>query len=142
MRNPTSTGLANQLLAAFAYDSSSIFLVRDRDTAYGTTFRRRLKNMGIRDVVTSYKSPWQNCYAERVIGSVRRECLDHMIVLNEMHLARLLREYQRYYNTVRPHLSLDRNSPVPRQSVSPEDGGVVTAEPFLGGLHHRYSRAA
>ena len=97
--------------------------------------------MGIEEVVTAYRSPWQNAYAERVIGSIRRECLDHMIILNEDHLKRMLDEYIEYYNTARPHQSLERNAPVPREVEPPEKGQIV-AIPHLGGLHHRYTRAA
>ena len=96
---------------------------------------------GIEKVVTAYRSPWQNAYAERVIGSIRRECLDHMIILNEDHLKHVLDEYVEHYNVVRPHQSLDRNSPEPREIESPGNGPVVS-KPYLGGLHHRYSRAA
>ena len=97
--------------------------------------------MEIEEVVTAYRSPWQNAYVERVIGSIRRDCLDHMIILNEDHLKRILDEYAEYYNTVRPHQSLDRNAPVPREVDLPENGRVVST-PYLGGLHHRYTRAA
>jgi putative transposase len=97
--------------------------------------------MGIEDVRTAYRSPWQNAYAERVIGSIRRECLDHMIILNENHLRKALAEYVDYYNTVRPHLSLDRNAPVSRNADPPGTGKVVST-PYLGGLHHHYHRVA
>ncbi len=97
--------------------------------------------MGIEEVVTAYRSPWQNAYAERVIGSIRRECLDHMIILSEDHLRRVLAEYVRYYNESRTHMSLGGNSPIPRK-VEPPAAGDVVAVPYLGGLHHRYTRAA
>jgi len=97
--------------------------------------------MGIRELLTAPQSPWQNPYAERVIGSIRRECLDHLIILNESHLRRILREYVRYYNEVRPHLSLEGNAPEPRE-LEPPSRGPVIAIPVLGGLHHHYRRAA
>ena len=104
-------------------------------------FRQRVKNMGIEEVVTSWRSPWQNPYVERLIGSVRRECLDHVIVLNEKHLQKILASYFEYYNNSRTHLSLNRNSPFPRK-VEPPGTGKVVAIPKVGGLHHRYTRAA
>ena len=97
--------------------------------------------MGIEEVKISYRSPWQNPYIERIIGSFRRECLDHIIILTEKHLRGVLKEYTEYYNEIRPHLSLHRNSPIPRKIESIEDGDVKTT-PILGGLHHSYSRAA
>ena len=117
------------------------YLLRDRDSIYGDGFRRRVQRMGIEQVVTARRSPWQNPYAERVIGSIRRECVDHMIVLGENHLRRILLSYQTYYNESRTYLSLERNSPVPRE-VEPPSKGRVVAIPHLGGLHHRYQRAA
>ena len=104
-------------------------------------FLTRLAGLGIREIVTAPQSPWQNPYAERVIGSIRRECLDHLIILGENHLRGILREYVRYYNKSRPHLSLERNAPVPR-SVEPSELGAVVAVPQVGGLHHLYTRAA
>lgn len=116
-------------------------MIRDRDSVYGEAFRKRAKNMGIDEVVTSYRCPWQNPFAEGVIGSIRRECLDHMIVFSEDHLYRILRQYFRYYHESRCHMSLDDNSPEPRGVEGPEKGKVV-AIPYLGGLHRRYARAA
>ncbi len=103
--------------------------------------RDKLEVMGIQDVRTAYRSPWQNAYVERVIGSIRRECLNHIIVLNEDHLRSVLAEYIDYYNNVRPHLSMDRNAPIPRD-VDPPERGEVLSTPYLGGLHHRYHSAA
>ncbi len=100
-----------------------------------------MAGLGIKEVITAPQSPWQNPYAERVIGSIRRECLDHLIVLNEDHLRRILKEYVRYYNESRPHLSLAGNAPDPRD-VEPPTRGPVAADLVLGGLHHRYRRAA
>ena len=98
-------------------------------------------SIGIREILTAPQSPWQNPYAERAIGSIRRECLDHLIILSEHHLRRILKEYVCYYNESRPHLSLDRNAPIPR-SVEPSALGAVVAVPQVGGLHHVYTRAA
>ena len=114
---------------------------RDRDGVYGEVFQGRVKNLGIEEVVSAPRSPWQNPYVERLIGSVRRECLNHVIVLNEAHLRRILTEYFEYYNGSRAHQSLDRNAPVPREIEPPERGQVI-AIPHLGGLHHRYTRQA
>ncbi len=97
--------------------------------------------MGIEQVRTAFRSPWQSPYVERLIGSIRRECLDHVIVLNEAHLMRILNDYFDYYHESRAHLSLDRNAPTPREIESSEQGDVVSI-PQVGGLHHRYSRAA
>ena len=115
--------------------------MRDRDAIYGSSFRHRVKNMGIEETLTAYRSPWQNPYAERLISSIRRDCLDHVVVLNEDHLRRILAEYFRYYHQARAHLSLDRNSPFPRPVRPPQDGKVI-APSYLGGLHHCYTRAA
>lgn len=139
--NPTAQWTAQQIVEAFPDEESPRFLLRDRDSIYGETFRRRVKNMGIEQVVTAYRSPWQNPFVERIVGSIRRECLDHVIVLNENHLRRILTKYFAYYHESRTHLSLDRNSPVPRAIEPPEQGDVI-AIPVLGGLHHRYTRAA
>ena len=139
--NPTAAWTAQQLIEAFPEDKAPRFLIRDRDQIYGEHFRCRVAGMGIEEVVTAARSPWQNPYAERLIGSVRRECLDLVIVLGEEHLRRILREYFRYYHEVRPHQSLERNSPVPREVDLPANGGVISI-PLVGGLHHRYLRAA
>jgi putative transposase len=108
---------------------------------YGEAFTRRVAHMGIRQVRTAPRAPWQNPFAERVIGSIRRECLDHVIILNGAHLCRVLRAYLAYYNTTRPHQSLDNNSPQPRV-VKPSPRGRIIAIPQVGGLHHRYTRVA
>jgi len=114
-------------------------LLRDNDAIYGKVFQDRVESMGIEDVKTAYHSPWQNAYAERLIGSVRRECLNHVIVLNEGHLQRILSEYFQYYNAHRAHQRLDGDAPDGRNKEPPERGEIVTI-PFLGGLHHRYTR--
>jgi transposase InsO family protein len=138
--NPTAEWTSRQILEAFSGDEPvPRFLMRDRDSTYGWEFDRVTRLLDIDEVISAPKSPWQNCFAERVIGSIRRECTDHVIAFGERHLLRILREYVAYYNEARPHQSLDRNSPVPRQVES--EGGIV-ATPVLGGLHHRYRRSA
>ena len=139
--NPYAEWAAQQIVNAFPYEEAPRFLIRDRDGIYGEYFKKRVKGMGIEEVLIAPRSPWQNPYCERVIGSIRRDCLDHMIVLNEAHLHRILTAYFDYYHNSRPHLSLDRNSPVPRRVEPPSEGHVV-AIPQVGGLHHRYTRAA
>jgi len=139
--NPTAEWMSHQITEAFPWDSAPRYLIRDRDTSYGAVFVQRLRAMGIRDRPTAPRSPWQNAYVERLIGSIRRECLDHVIVLGEAHLRRLLSAYLCYYHEARPHLALDRNAPVPRAVESPSKGKVI-ALPHVGGLHHRYARAA
>ena len=135
--HPTALWLARQITEASPWDSAPRFLVRDNDVAYGNVFRRRLLAMGIRDHPTTPHSPWQNGYVERVIGSIRRECLDHVLVLNAPHLRRVLRAYVEYYNNDRTHLSLEKDSPNSRPI---ECDGALTSRPVLGGLHHRYGR--
>jgi transposase InsO family protein len=139
--NPSAAWTAQQITEAFPYDSAPRYLMRDRDSIYGEVFQRRIKNLGIEEVVSAPRSPWQNPYVERLIGSIRRECLDHVIVLNEAHLKRILGEYLDYYHHSRPHLALDRNSPIPRD-VEPPERGPLRAIPQVGGLHHRYTRCA
>ncbi len=140
--HPTTAWTAQQIREAFPGDGTEPrYLLRDRDGAYGDEFRRVVRAIGIQEILTAPQSPWQNPYAERVIGSIRRECLDHLIVLSEDHLRWILREYVRYYNETRPHLSLERNAPMPR-SVELSALGAVVAVPQVGGLHHRYTRAA
>lgn len=139
--NPTARWTAGQLRQAFPYDQAPQHLIRDRDSIYGEVYRQSIEQMDIEEVLIAPRSPWQNPYAERVIGSIRRECLDHVIVLNEDHLRHILADYVEYYNNVRPHLSLERNAPSPR-AVGPPENGKVVATPCLGGLHYRYSRAA
>jgi len=139
--HPTARWTAQQIVEAFPYDAAPRFLLRDRDSIYGANFRRCVKSMGIEEVVTAPRSPWQNPYAERLIGSIRRECLDHVIVLNEAHMRRILASYFAYYHESRAHLSLERNAPVLRRVEHPSEGKVI-AVPQVGGLHHRYCRAA
>ncbi len=133
---------AQQIVEAFPADGSEPrYLLRDRDGIYGVLFHRRVKNMGIEQVLIAPRSPWQNPYAERVIGSIRRECLNHIIVLSEAHLRRVLKSYVSYYSASRPHMSLDGDAPFSR-TVEPPSRGWVVAIPQVGGLHHRYMRAA
>jgi transposase InsO family protein len=139
--HPTAAWTARQIVEAFPDDAAPTFLLRDRDRIYGAELARRVERMGIREVLIAPHAPWQNPFAERVIGSIRRECLNHFLVLNEQHLRRLLQAYRVYYNASRPHQALDQNSPYPRDSEPPCLGRIV-AIPHLGGLHHRYQRAA
>jgi putative transposase len=139
--NPHAEWTAQQIISAFPYDEALRFLIRDRDGIYGDYFKSRMKGMGIEEVPIAPRSPWQNPYCERIIGSIRRDCLDHVIVLNETHLHRILTEYFDYYHNSRCHLSLDRNSPTPREVEAPSQGKVISIRQ-VGGLHHRYSRAA
>jgi len=137
----TAPWTAQQVIEAFPYDESPRYLIRDRDSIYGLHFKHRVKGMGIDEVLIAPQSPWQNPYVERLIGSIRRECLDHVIVLNEAHLRRTLSQYFAYYHEDRPHLSLERNAPVPRQ-VEASTVGRVMSQPRVGGLQHRYRRVA
>jgi len=139
--HPTAEWTAQQLLQAFPWDTAPRFLLRDRDGNYGKTFRDAANWLGIEEVLCAPRSPWQNAYAERLIGSIRRECLDHVIVLHEPGLRRVLRSYFDYYTHSRTHLSLDKDAPVPRAVQPPELGGVVELSE-VGGLHHRYERRA
>jgi putative transposase len=116
-------------------------LLRDRDAVYGDVFARRMEGLGISEILITPRAPWQNPFAERVIGSIRRECLDHVIVINARHLRRLLRSYLPYYNATRPHQSLHNQSPHPRE-VQTLAGWRIVAIPQVGGLHHRYQCAA
>ena len=139
--HPTAQWTAQQIVEAFPFDTAPSYLLRDRDCIYGETVQRRIESLGIEAVVTAPRSPWQNPFVERLIGSIRRDCLDHVIVLNEQHLRRILREYSSYYHSCRTHLSLNKDPPEPRLVESPESGNVV-AFPRVGGLHHRYGRMA
>jgi transposase InsO family protein len=139
--NPTAAWTARQLTEAFPWDEAPRYLLRDRDGIYGEEFIARVKAMGIEEVVSAPRSPWQNPYIERVIGSIRRDCLDHVIVLGEEHLRRIFRSYVIYYHEDRIHQSLDQRPPHGRD-VEPVDNGAVVSLPRVGGLHHRYTRAA
>jgi len=139
--HPTAEWTAQQIIEAFPDATAPRYLLRDRDSIYGAEFRSRVKGMQIEEVVTAPHSPFQNPYAERVIGSIRRECLDHLIVFNEDHLRKILLAYCKYYHESRPHMSLKQNSPIPRE-IEPSSEGKIIAIPQVGGLHHRYRRAA
>jgi transposase InsO family protein len=139
--NPTAEWTGQQIAESFPFDEAPRFLLRDNDSIYGKDFTKRVESLGIEEVPTAPHSPWQNPYCERVIGSIRRECVDHMIVLNEKHLHRVLTSYFEYYHEARPHLSLDRNAPLPREIEPPSEGEVISI-PQVGGLHHRYTRSA
>ena len=139
--NPTAEWTTRQLLEAFPWDSAPRYLLRDRDGCYGEEFHEATGWLGIREVLTAPQSPWQNPYVERLIGTIRRECLDHVIILNETGLRRVLTLYFEYYERTRTHLSLDKDAPLPRRVQPPELGKVVEL-PEVGGLHHRYERRA
>ena len=136
--NPTAEWVARQITEAFPWDEAPGYMIRDRDRIYGSVVTRRLRGLGIRDRPTAPASPWQNGFAERLIGSIRRECVDHVIVLDEAHVRRILRAYARYYNNIRTHRSLDKDAPVSRpvQRI-----GSIKSHAILGGLHHHYVRA-
>src|ERR1700674_4981981 len=135
--NPTGEWIARQVTEAFPWDEAPRYLIRDRDRVYGATVTRRLRAMGIRDKPIAPGSPWQNGFAERLIGSIRRECTDHVVTLGEWHLRRILQSYARYYNESRTHRSLNKDAPVHRAI---ENLGAIFSRPVLGGLHHRYCR--
>jgi transposase InsO family protein len=137
--NPTAEWIARRITEAFPWDETPRYLIRDRDTSYGLAVTRRLRVMGIRDRPITPRSPWQNGHVERLIGSIRRECLDHVVVLGERHLRYLLANYLTYYNGVRTHLALDKGAPFhrPAQTI-----GRIVSVCWLGGLHHQYVRMA
>jgi putative transposase len=139
--HPTADWTGQQLREAFPFDQLPRYLLRDRDAIFGKAFRRQVRDMGIQEVLCTPRSPWQRAYVERMIGSIRRECLDHVLVFHEMSLRRILRSYLDYYHRSRTHLSLGKDSPEPR-SIQPEHMGRVVALPQVGGLHHRYERRA
>jgi transposase InsO family protein len=135
--SPTADWIARQITEAFPWDTAPKYLIRDRDGAYGVLFRRRLGAMGIRDRPTAPRSPWQNGHVERLIGSIRRECLDHVIVFGKAHLCRVLADYANYYNGMRTHLSLGKDASFPRPIMRK---GQIKSVPHLAGLHHSYVR--
>jgi transposase InsO family protein len=135
--NPTAEWVARQITEAFPWDGGPHYLIRDRDRIYGSVVTRRLRAMGIRDKPTAPASPWQNGFAERLMGSIRRECVDHIIVFGEAHLRRVLKSYANYYNGTRTHLSLNKDAPISRAA---EAAGRILCRPILGGLHHQYAR--
>jgi transposase InsO family protein len=135
--NPTAEWIAGQVTDAFPWDEAPRHLIRDRDGAFGPAYTHRVRAMGIRDHPTAPRSPWQNGHVERLIGSIRRESLDHLIVFGKAHLRGVLAAYASYYNEVRTHLSLDKDAPDFRRM---QKFGRIAARPILGGLHHQYVR--
>ena len=137
--HPTAEWAAQQIVEAFANRDAKRYLIRDRDASYGSEFRRRIQSLGMKEVITAPRSPWQNAFAERLIGSIRRECLDHVVVLNQGHLRKRLKSYLTYYHRSRTHLALEKDAPEPRAIMS---RGAIIAIPQVDGLHRRYERRA
>jgi len=135
--HPTAEWIAQQITEAFPWNEAPRYLIRDQDRTYGAAVTRRLRAMGIRDKPIAPGSPWQNCFAERLIGSIRRECVDHIVALGEHHLCQVLKSYASYYNIARTHRSLDKDAPV-RRSV--QRSGRIVSHALVGGLHHQYVR--
>ena len=135
--NPTAEWIARQITEAFPWDGAPGYMIRDRDRIYGAVVTRRLRAMGIRDKPIAPASPWQNGFAERLIGSIRRECLDHIIVFGEAHLRRIMKSYARYYNGFRTHRSLNKDAP---NSRPVQRSGPISSHAILAGLHHHYAR--
>ena len=138
-RHPTAEWTAQQVVEACGFEVPARFLFRDNDKIYGGYFKDRVDGIGLKQVPTAFRSPWQNPYAERWIGGLRRDCLDHIIALNERQLRRAIRSYIRYFHEDRTHLGLEKDTPIPR-AVEPVDDGEIVSSPRVGGLHHRYSR--
>ena len=139
--SPTAAWTAQQIVNAFPYDTAPKYLLGDRDSIYGSVFVERVQGMGIQEKLIAPRSPWQTPFVERLIGSIRRECLDRVIVFHERQRKQVLESYGEYYHEVRPHRSLAHDSPIPRPVESPERGKVIEL-PRVGGLHHHYSRQA
>lgn len=137
--HPPAAWTAQQVIDAFPYDAAPRWLLRDRDAIYGEAFRQRVAGMGIEEVLSAPSSPWQNPYAERLIGSIRRDCLNHVVVLGEQHLRRVLTGYLAYYQGSRTHLSLAKDAPTPRRVQGVTEGDVIAFRE-VGGLHHHYER--
>jgi transposase InsO family protein len=137
--HPTAEWTAQQLREAFPWESAPAYLLRDRDRIFGRDFVAQVKAMGIKQVLSAPRSPWQRAYVERVIGTIRRECLDHIIVFSERSLYQHLASFIEYYHRSRTHLALEKDSPEPRPVQPPELGRII-AIPQVGGLHHRYER--
>ncbi len=138
--NPTAEWTARQIVEAFPWDTAPRYLIRDNDKIYGLAFQNQLREMDVKEVRTALRSPWQNAYAERLIGSIRRECTDHIVVFGRKHLWRVLQSYADYYNSSRTHLSLQKDCPNHRRSLP--GVGKVVSNPQVGGLHYRYERLA
>ena len=139
--HPTSEWTAQQLRQAFPWDTAPRYLLRDRDSCYGERFHQTVQAMNIQEILSAPRSPWQNAYVERLIGSIRRECLDHVLIFNERGLRRILKLYFDYYERSRTHLSLAKDAPILRP-IQPPALGKVIALPQVGGLHYRYERRA
>ena len=139
--HPTALWTGQQMVEAFPEDTAPRYLLRDRDKVFGYDFRERIEGMSIEEVLCAPASPWQRAFVERLIGTVRRDCLDHMIVFGEGHLRRILKSYFEYYHRSRTHLGLAKDTPEPR-SVQPAAMGDIVELPQVGGLHHRYERRA
>ena len=139
--SPSAQWTAQQVVQAFPFDTAPRFLIRDHDSIYGTFLPKRIGDLGIEEVLTAYRSPWQNPYCERWIGTARRDCLDHVIIWNEAHLRRTLHEFLSYYHADRTHQGLANDCPESRP-VEPRSVGRVVELPRVGGLHHRYTRLA
>jgi transposase InsO family protein len=136
-RHPTAEWLAQQIVEAFPWNTAPTYLVRDNDGAYGQAFLSRVRTLGIRDRPIAPRSPWQNPYVERLIGTLRRDCLDHVLIFGEQHLRRVLTLYSLCYNETRTHLGLRKDAPLRRAA---QRSGTIFATPILSGLHHRYAR--
>ena len=139
--HPTAEWTAQQLREAFPWDTAPRYLLRDRDRIFGDAFSKQVQDMAIQEVLSAPRSPWQRAYVERMIGTIRRECLDHVIVFNEASLYRHVKSFVTYYHESRTHLSLGKDSPESR-TVQPPELGRIVAIPQVGGLHHRYERRA
>jgi len=139
--SPTAVWTTQQIRNAFPYQTAPKYLLRDRDGIYGEEVVQCIHNLGIEQKLIASESPWQNPYVERLIGSIRRECLDHLIILHEAHLQRILKDYLSYYHHHRPQRSLEHDAPLPRKVEPPETGSIIEL-PLVGGLHHRYTRKA
>ena len=139
--SPSAHWAGQQLVNAFPFQTPPRYLLRDRDSIYGSVFTQRVRALGMKELKTAPRSPWQSPYVERLIGTVRRECLDQLLILNAAHLHRILTRFFDYYHRVRPHRTLDHDAPVSRPVEGPEQGKVIELA-VLGGLHHRYSRRA
>jgi transposase InsO family protein len=137
--HPTSEWAIQQLRNAFCDEQPLKFLIRDRDRKFGEAFTHSVKGLGIRPILTAYRSPWQNGYVDRLIESIRRECLDHLIIANESHLRGILQSYIRYYNTQRTHLGVSKDSPEPRKVQA---DGDIDRVAVANGLYHYYFRKA
>ena len=139
--SPSALWTSYQIIQASPWDSAPRYVLRDRDCVYGHLFTRTLRSMGIQEVKIAPRSPWQNPYVERFVGTLRRDCLNHVLVLSEDHLRRAIRDYVDYYHDCRTHLSLEKDAPKPR-AIEPPEAGEIIAVSKVGGLHHRYTRRA